>query len=58
MSESPVSGASVSVTASTYAINSLLNVNFNAGDEIQVYMAGTGVPYPRAELVFARRISG
>lgn len=51
-----VTGASLSIVASTTATNSTLNVDFSAGDGVQTYLNGSGIRQPRVNLVFARRI--
>lgn len=52
ISESLVPGASLSVSGKSFADT---NVDFSAGDELEVYLNGNGVAFPKVLLFFARR---
>jgi len=56
VNETLVTGASLSIAASTTAVDATMNVDFNAGDGVQTFLSGTGVRQPRVNLVFAKRI--
>jgi hypothetical protein len=46
---------SLSITNSYRNYDWYRNVDFSAGDRIQLYMSGTNINYPRVEVYFRRR---
>ncbi len=55
LSLSLVPGAALSVAASTTAFASLFNIDFSAGDAVQLFLNGASIDRPRVNLFFARR---
>jgi hypothetical protein len=50
-----VSGAVLASGGGTSAYSAAYNINFNAGDGVQIYCNGTGIKKPRVTLWFNRR---
>ncbi len=50
-----VSGASLSSTAQNSNYTNTLNIDFNAGDPIELYCNGSGINKPRVTVIFRRR---
>ena len=55
IANSLVVGAALAVTAATSAVDMTLNIDFSAGDEIQIFASGTGLSRPHVNLYFAKR---
>jgi hypothetical protein len=50
-----VTGAILNIAAAVKAYRNDLTIDFNAGDGVQIYCNGTGVPFPNVDLIFRRR---
>lgn len=51
-----IPGCTLNVVNSDKAIATNLNVDFNKGDKIQLFVSGYGISMPRVEAIFKRRI--